>query len=198
MVWLAGRHGQEAPYRPPARLDFGRIEFLLSARTSTSEDQYVSPLGHDAHWTHTDSVHSLWALREDPIHFSDHLLTYKEHRQEMIKDSDGNSHPVLQGDNINVFWERVIGNVLRRAHAELEMFSELRRQAETLRGLHARYEATLSPLQGLPEDFLVAILHFRFFITEFAKDWLYDSRQACSAAPPMRSMFVREAAKDLN
>jgi hypothetical protein len=39
---------EEAPYRPPARLDFGRIESLLSARTSTSEDQYVSPVNDDA------------------------------------------------------------------------------------------------------------------------------------------------------
>ena len=30
---------QEAPYRPPGRLDFGRIDSLLAARTSAAEDQ---------------------------------------------------------------------------------------------------------------------------------------------------------------
>ena len=32
---------EEAPYRPPGRLDFGRVESLLAARTSAAEDQYV-------------------------------------------------------------------------------------------------------------------------------------------------------------
>jgi hypothetical protein len=34
---------EEAPYRVPGRLDFGRIESLLAARASAAEDQYVPP-----------------------------------------------------------------------------------------------------------------------------------------------------------
>jgi hypothetical protein len=34
---------EEAPYRPPGRLDFGRVESLLAARTAAAEDQYVCP-----------------------------------------------------------------------------------------------------------------------------------------------------------
>ncbi len=35
---------EEAPYRPPGGLDFGRIESLLAARSSAAEDQYVRSL----------------------------------------------------------------------------------------------------------------------------------------------------------
>jgi hypothetical protein len=34
---------EEAPNRPPGRLNFGRIESLLAARTSAAEDQYELP-----------------------------------------------------------------------------------------------------------------------------------------------------------
>ncbi len=37
---------EEAPYRPPGSLDFGRIESLLAARTTAAEDQYVSLFPH--------------------------------------------------------------------------------------------------------------------------------------------------------
>ncbi|KAL2127232.1 hypothetical protein VTI74DRAFT_11063 [Chaetomium olivicolor] len=170
---------EEAPYRPPGCLDFGRIESLLAARTSASEDH-------------------LWALREDPSYFSDQLLIYKEHRQEMIKDTDGKSHPILQGIKIEMFWERVIGNVLLSSHAELEIFSELKRQAEALKRLQVKYAGTLSPLKDLPEDYLVGILRFRYFLNQLAKEWLNDLKTTVVASPPMRSLFVRLPAENLN
>ena len=70
----------------------------------------------------------------------------------MLKDTNGKSHPILSGLNISIFWERVIGNVLLGSHVELEIFSELRRQAEVLKRLQDKYAGTLSPLKNLPED----------------------------------------------
>jgi hypothetical protein len=126
------------------------------------------------------------------------LLTYKEHRQEMLKDTNGKPHPVLQALKMEVFWERVIGNVMLAAHVQLETFSELARQAEELGRLQAKYARTLSPLKDLPEEYLVAILRFRFFINQLAKDWLNDLKTTVVASPPMRSFFVRFPAENLN
>ncbi|KAK4236499.1 hypothetical protein C8A03DRAFT_16841 [Achaetomium macrosporum] len=170
---------EEAPYRPPGRVDFGHIESLLAARTSAAEDH-------------------LWSLREDPGYFSDQLLIYKEHRQEMLKDTNGKAHPILQALNIGVFWERVVGNVLLRSHVELEVFAELRRQAETLKRLQVNYAGKLSPRKDLPEEYLVAILRFRYFLNQLVKEWLNDLKTTVVASPPMRRFFVRMPAEDLN
>ena len=195
---------EEAPYRPPGRLDFGRIESLLAARTSAAEDQYVRSSSSDPpSCLPTVSadlilVYSLWTLREDPSYFSDQSLVYKEHRQEMLKDTNGKPHPIFSGFNISIFWERVIGNVLLSSHAELEIFSELRRQAEVLKRLQDKYAGILSPLEDLPEDYLVGILRFRFFLNQLAKEWLNDLKTIVAASPPMRSIFVRMPADNLN
>ncbi|KAK4234779.1 hypothetical protein C8A03DRAFT_46958 [Achaetomium macrosporum] len=143
---------EEAPYRPPGRLDFGRIESLLAARTSAAEDQY-------------------------------------EHRQEMLKDTNGKTHLVLQALNIGVFWERVVGTVLVSSHIELEIFSELKRQAEEVKRLQVKYSGALSPLKNLPEEYLIGILRFRFFLDQLAKEWLNDLKMSVAASPPMRRLF---------
>ncbi|KAJ4300156.1 hypothetical protein N0V88_002825 [Collariella sp. IMI 366227] len=170
---------EEAPYRPPGRLDFAHIESLLAARTAASEDH-------------------LWALREDPSYLSGQLLTYKEHRQEMMKDTNNKPHPVLQNLKVDIFWERIIGNVLLSSHIELEVFSELTRQAAELKRLQAKYAGSLSPLKDLPEEYLVAILRFRYFLNQLAKEWLNNLKTTVVASPPMRSLFVRYPAEDLN
>ncbi len=116
----------------------------------------------------------------------------------MLKDTNGKSHPILSGLNISIFWERVIGNVLLGSHVELEIFSELRRQAEVLKRLQDKYAGTLSPLKNLPEDYLVGILRFRFFLNQVGKEWLNDLKTTVAASPPMRSIFVRMPAENLN
>jgi hypothetical protein len=128
------------------------------------------------------------------------LLIYKEHRQEMIKDTNGKPHPIFQRmtPNAESFWDRVIGSVLTSAHVELEIFAELRRQAEDLKRLQNKYDGKLSPLKDLPEDYLVAILRFRFFLNQLAKEWLNDLKTTVVASPPMRHLFVRAPAEDFN
>ncbi|KAK4124379.1 hypothetical protein N657DRAFT_663457 [Parathielavia appendiculata] len=142
---------EEAPSRPPGRLDFGSIESSLAAPTSAAEDQY------------------------DPSCFSDQLMIYKEHRQELMKDTDGKPHPILQPTKMDVFWERIISNVLLGSHVELERLS-----------LHSDF----------PEEDLVAILLFRYFVYHLSKDWLNDLKTTVVASPPVR--IVRLFAQDLN
>lgn len=116
----------------------------------------------------------------------------------MMKDTQGKPHPILQGLNVSTFWERIIGNVMLGSHIQLEIFTELKRQAEELKRLQAKYAKTISPLKDLPEEYLVGILRFRFFINQLAKDWLNDLKTTVAASPPMRSYFVRYPAENLN
>jgi hypothetical protein len=80
----------EAPYHPPARLDFRRLKALVNAKRSIVENH-------------------IRGLREDPGYFADVLGDWSEHRQEKLLDTRNKHHPVLDEP---LFWERVIGNVV--------------------------------------------------------------------------------------
>jgi hypothetical protein len=102
----------EAPYRVPAELDLRLIESLLAARASAAEDHP-------------------WALREDLDYFSKVVLDAQDHRQEMMKDTRGMSHPDLNHGQRDVLWARVIGSVVLQAYIDLEVFIELSSQAKS-------------------------------------------------------------------
>ncbi|XP_044724835.1 C2H2 and C2HC zinc finger [Hirsutella rhossiliensis] len=167
----------EAPYRVPAQLDLGRIEALLRAKTSAAEDH-------------------LWALREDPGYFAERLLQVREHRQEMLKDVYGDAHPVFSFGRQSVFWTRVVSNMVLDAHLELEVYSNLCQQAQNLQALQAKHAAAISPMQDLPEEFLAALLKFRFYLDWAVKGPLNQLKHSVSASPPMRKFFVREPPVD--
>lgn len=91
----------EAPYRLPAKLDPGRIESILGSRKSAAEDY-------------------MWAMREGPAYFVEQLLEVKEHRQEVMKDFNGENHPTLKAIHQTPLWARVCRTIvfetyLRRA-----------------------------------------------------------------------------------
>lgn len=162
----------EAPYRVPAQLDLGRIESLLAAKTRAAEDH-------------------LWALREDPDYFRQHLLDAREHRQELIKDILDHSHPTLTPSREHLFWARVIGSVLCEAYFELEVFSELHQQVQELVALQKNYESEISPMEDLPTEYMFALLQFRHFLNQAVKGPLAQLKQAVAASPPMRRFYVR-------
>ncbi|OBR02125.1 hypothetical protein CH63R_14426 [Colletotrichum higginsianum IMI 349063] len=163
----------EAPYRPPARLDFNRIESLLRARLEVAKDH-------------------VWALREDPGYFAEQLAEAKEHRQEMLKDLNGDTHPSLAHPRQHVFWGRVIKSCIIAANLELEAYSQLHRQAKELQQLHTKYAQSLSPTEDLPGEFLGPILKFRHYLNQTAKGPMQELKQKVVASPPMRRFFVRE------
>lgn len=162
----------EAPYRVPAQIDLRRIASLLAARASAAEDH-------------------LWALREDPDYFARTLLECKEHRQEMLKDLDGKSHPVLGFGRDNVLWARILGSILSEAYLRLELFSELSSQAGRLVAMQKMYADDISPSKDLPEAYLEALLRLRYFLTQAAKGPLSMLRIAGVASPPLRRFFAR-------
>ncbi|GMG04758.1 unnamed protein product [Aspergillus oryzae] len=162
----------EAPYRVPAQIDLRRIASLLAARASAAEDH-------------------LWALREDPDYFARTLLECKEHLQEMLKDLDGKSHPVLGFGRDNVLWARILGSILSEAYLRLELFSELSSQAGRLVAMQKMYADDISPSKDLPEAYLEALLRLRYFLTQAAKGPLSMLRIAGVASPPLRRFFAR-------
>ncbi|ETS86949.1 hypothetical protein PFICI_00777 [Pestalotiopsis fici W106-1] len=164
---------REAAYRPPAKLDLGKIESLLAARTVRAEDH-------------------IWAMREDPSYFADILLDMKEHRQEMIKDLRGGLHPTLLPPREGLLWARVIGSVLTESFFQLEIFAELRTQVQRLQVLSEKYKSEIDPGKDLPKEYLEALLKFRFYLLRAVKGVLEQLKMTTTASPPLRSLFVRE------
>ncbi|KAI0854223.1 hypothetical protein F5Y00DRAFT_222564 [Daldinia vernicosa] len=162
----------EAPYRLPARLDLGRIESVLGARLSAAEDH-------------------LWAMREDPAYFLEQLIETKEHRQELLKDTYGDEHPVFRTAHQKTFWARVYGSVAFESYLQLEVFSELYQQAQALKLLQMKYAAVISPTEDLPEELMNAILKFRHYLIQTAKGPPGGLRDGLVASPPWRKYFVR-------
>lgn len=162
----------EAPYRVPARLDFARIAALLSAKVASAEDH-------------------IWQLRENPGYFMEHLHEIVEHRQETLKDTNGQEHHVRTSRFQNIFWTRVLGELVVNAYFELETFAELHKQAIGLQQLHSEYEPVISANRNLPEKFMTALIKFRHYINQSAKGCLGLLEQCVVASPPMRKFFVR-------
>ncbi|KAK4138431.1 hypothetical protein BT67DRAFT_412777 [Trichocladium antarcticum] len=169
----------EAPYRVPAELDLAKVESLLSARASAAEDR-------------------LWALREDPLYFYEQLLDSKEHRTEMVKDVRGRLHPSTEPLRDNIIWSRVIRLFLTEVFLQLEMYAELRQQAQAVQALQARYAAAISPMQDLPAEYMRALLKFRFTLNRAAKDILRQLQRCGAPSPPLRHLFVRNECTDVN
>ncbi|KAH6959595.1 hypothetical protein BKA56DRAFT_600607 [Ilyonectria sp. MPI-CAGE-AT-0026] len=169
----------EAPYRLPARLDFGRLESLLEAKKSAAEDH-------------------AWALREDPAYYTEQFRETKDHRQEMLKDTEGRAHPVTNRLRENTLWARIIGSIAIDSYLSLESFTELHRQARNLRILQQKYKSEISPANDLPEDYLVALLRFRYFLEQTVKGSLNQLKLTVVSSPPMRKFFARNTPTDVN
>lgn len=165
----------EAPYRVPAKLDLSRVESLLTARASAAEDH-------------------LWALREDPEYFSRVILEAKDHRQEMLKDTAGGSHPVFRHGQQDIIWSRIICRVVSKAYLEVEMFSELSIQARNLVLLEKKYAGQITPSEDLPEEYQSALIRFRYYVNQFVKEPLETLKHTAVASPPLRKLFSREPA----
>lgn len=167
----------EEPYRVPAYLDIERMEALLAARTSAAEDH-------------------LWSLREDPGYFSETLGDISEHQIEMLKDESRKSHPALDKANKSRFWAYVAGEVLFNGHYELEMFSELHKQAQELRVLQLKHADKISPMEDLPADYLRAILKFRHFLDRSTVAPMTQFRRYIKFSPSFRNLHFLETTDD--
>ena len=176
--WSLGMMTEQAPYHLPTKLDLRHIVSLLAAREDAAEDH-------------------LWLLREDPSYFAERLLESREHRQELLKDINGETHPVLKPGRESILWTRVIGGVLTEAYLSLEVFAELRRQAEDLCLLQQKYTSVISPSKSLPEEYLFALVKFRHYLKQATEGPLGDLKHSFVASSPMRKYSARHPAENL-
>lgn len=163
----------EAPYRLPALIDFARIELVLEAKATAASDH-------------------IWALREDPAYFVDCINDIREHRIEMVRDTNDKLHPSLTKGRESVFGSHVIRDLLRDGINQVQSFTELHRQAKGLRLLHAKHASHLSTADDLPRDFLDHLLLFRAYLNQGSIRLLEEVRRVVSASPPLRKFFVRQ------
>ncbi|KAL1873962.1 hypothetical protein Daus18300_003836 [Diaporthe australafricana] len=160
----------EAPYRVPAKLDFDRLISLLSARASAAEDH-------------------MWALREDPGYFAEHVEDMKEHDPEIIRDPRGRT-PFDKLSGAEDYWERSVRTVVFEAYKHYEMYSQLHEEVRELQSLQQKYESQISPDKDLPGEYQRAILAFQFHLREAVFAAAYQL-QRTGASPPMRQFVVR-------
>ncbi|CAI6085574.1 unnamed protein product [Clonostachys chloroleuca] len=162
----------ERPYRLPAEINFDQMEAVLGAAESAAEDHFGS-------------------MRVDPGYFAMNIRDAKEHRKEILKDTMGQTHPTLKGARQDVFISRLVGFIITSAIEQLEIFTWLRMQAQTLRSLHKKYESTLSSDEDLPDDFLSAILRFRHYLGQASKGLGGLLQTAFPSSPNARKYFVQ-------
>lgn len=163
----------EAPYRLPANMSLARMEALLQAAVSAKEDH-------------------IWALREDPGYFLDHVVRTSDHRQEKITDTLGHQHPIFQHHREHVFWHRVVGNVVANAYMSLAIYDELLQQVRQLQILQRKYAAQIKSDDALPSEYRTALLRFRHYLLQGIKGPLLNLRHHTVASPQLRRFFVRE------
>ncbi|KAK3669234.1 hypothetical protein LTR78_010888 [Recurvomyces mirabilis] len=166
----------EAPYRVPAEFDLARLQSLFAARVSAAEDH-------------------IWSMREDPSYYAEHLTEASEHRTERLRDSAGKAHPFFSVASNEPFWAYVISDVTGNAHVLLEVFQELYLQVIALGELHTKYAKDLRVDQDLPQEYLHALLRFRYYLDQAVKGPLRQLRNYALASPPMRPYFARSPAE---
>lgn len=167
----------EAPYRLPASIDFERLEAIVSAQLSATEDH-------------------LWSLREDPGYYADVILDYKEHRQELLLDSNGKRHPILDPIREPLFWGRVIGNVCTTAFAGLDIWGCLLDQIVELRRMSEAYSNKIRPEEDLPEDYAFAFYKFRSHLSKLVQGPVGMLKTSFVASVPVRPYYVRQPPPD--
>lgn len=167
----------EAPYRVPASLDIERLESLIAAKQSAAADH-------------------IWSLREDPSYFANALNEAKEHRQEMIKDTNGQVHPLFKVHREEILWSRVIGNLIANAYLQHEVYTELHRQVKELQSLQLRYASDISIEKDLPKEYLDALLKFQHYLDQATKGPMGQLKHDFIGSPPMRAYFVRAPPPD--
>ncbi|KAH7230037.1 hypothetical protein BKA59DRAFT_488931 [Fusarium tricinctum] len=118
----------------------------------------------------------VWSLREDPAYFADQFREIQDHRQEMIPDTQGKPHPATQKLRENTLWARL----------------------KNLGHLQKKFEKKIQATNELPEEYMVALLRFKYYLEQASKAPLEKLKVSVTASPPMRKFFVREPPPDPN
>ncbi|KAG0199117.1 hypothetical protein BGX28_007544 [Mortierella sp. GBA30] len=161
-----------APYRLPAHLDLARLQDLVAAKRSATEDH-------------------IWSLREDPSYFADFILDTKEHRQELLPDIKGRQHSLMRPYPSKQFWDRAAMSVVAEAYLYLEIWNDLHSQIGKAMSLQKKYERIIKYEDDLPTDLLETFLELEYSLSHYVKGPIQILKTIVVASPPLRASFVR-------
>lgn len=180
----------EASYLAPGKTDFSRIEKLIDARASESED-------------------ALWALREDPQSFATALSDFIDHRSEFMPDHKGDLHPVttasgfhtllnsipadLRPSGVNNFRELMASVCLTSACIKVDFWNDLRnkvRRVVELKSLQFDRQNT-GPEDGLPPEFAMAMYLLFSVLSGKISEQIMILETTALPSHPLRVYFAR-------
>ncbi|RFU81221.1 hypothetical protein TARUN_968 [Trichoderma arundinaceum] len=160
----------DAPYRMPAKLDFGRVVALLTAQISYVEDH-------------------IWSLREDTSYFIRCFTEYVNHQADLGRDSTGRSLHPSDPSARHSLRASVTREMLLEAHLNLESVSELRRQARDLQSLQRKCAASQQHSSKLAEGLCVFSIH----LIQAARLSLDCLQKLFEGSPPMQKYYVHQS-----
>jgi hypothetical protein len=161
----------EAPYRVAGRLDFARLRALVSARIGDLED-------------HT------WTLREDPGYFAETWQSYKEHRVEDIRDSNGRRHPRAQLP-LEVLLGHILRDVVINPYYSLYLWQHCLRLVLALEAMHTKYRDHVDFRQDLPKEYFEVFLELRYLLCCLSTDLHHCVRMGMMGSPRLRRYWFR-------
>ena len=116
-----------------------------------------------------------------------------EQHLEVLKDNNCQVHPTRGLRPQNLFWASILGGLVANAYFEFELFAQLHNEAVNLQHVHSKYASVISPDKDLPEEFLTALLKFRYYLERAPTGILgqlkqsalefYVSRACCRRSP---------------
>ncbi|KAF5595031.1 hypothetical protein FPCIR_4655 [Fusarium pseudocircinatum] len=112
----------------------------------------------------------IWSLREDPAYFSEQFREILDHREEMLPDTKGNPHSVLQPHRINTLWSRVLLNMVVHAYSNLQSFTILYTKVLTCIQFEESAHNDIDPTKDLPEMYLHALTLLKFSLDQAVMD----------------------------
>ncbi|TPX16058.1 uncharacterized protein E0L32_000392 [Thyridium curvatum] len=166
----------EAPYSLPAQLNVQNLLNLAYAKLWEAEDH-------------------LWAMREDPSYFAATLRTWREHRREMIPDTEGKPHPAAAAaaaaddDGDNVLWSRTIGLVVKRGLEEVETWNIVYAKCHLVAQRLRAHAGKLRPDGALPQDLALAVYSLYHHARQLQNEPVGNLKTGCFASPELRRYF---------
>lgn len=188
----------EASYLAPGQTDFSRIEKLIDARASESED-------------------ALWALREDPQSFATRLSEFVAHRPEFMPDRKGKLHPAttdsgfhafldsslpadLRPSDINNYRDVMASFCLTSASVEAEFWNDIRnkvRRVVELKSLQFDRQ-NIGPGDDLPPEFAMAMYLLFSVLSYSISEQIRTVELTALPSRPLRAYFVRASPRAID
>jgi hypothetical protein len=108
----------------------------------------------------------------------------KEHLPHLLE------NPSTESPSEVTLWLLATTFVIREAFIQLEIFADMRQQAEELQALQIRHASAISPDKDLPDEYVDAILSFWLCIKSSAGGRLQNLQIGVTASPPLHRLFV--------